>query len=422
MKERRLLVLVEDSRSGAGQRFARAGRNLGLQTVALVRDPAGLTWPTAEGVELIATDTSDLAAVIQACALLRARAEIAGITTASERFYAMAAAAARYFGLPGPDPAAVKACQDKIVQRERLTAARLRTPAYRVASSPAVARRCAQDLGLPVIVKPVTGSGSYGVKLCSRLGDVAEQADFILAGRHGLPALPITLVEAFVAGAHYCTSTIGMEVAGISAVGFSDPPYFALKNFEFPAALTSAQQDEMARVTKAALRALGLGWGPANTELRLTADGPVVIEVNPRIVGTPDPEMYLLAYGVDLFAETLKLFVGGTPDMRPRHRLATAACFVMIEQNGMLEAIEGEGAARAVPGVASVSLSTQAGAPLVRHGDFRDVIGHVIAVSPDPARAREAVRQAMGEIRLTVSQAASSPPRPASPAASRSKA
>ena len=49
-----------------------------------------------------------------------------------------------------------------------------------------------------------------------------------------------------------------------------------------------------------ALRALGLGWGPAHVELRLTQDGPRIVEVNPRLAGGMIPRMVEEALGIDL--------------------------------------------------------------------------------------------------------------------------
>ncbi|MGO4139666.1 hypothetical protein ACEQ6A_35060, partial [Rhizobium brockwellii] len=68
-----------------------------------------------------------------------------------------------------------------------------------------------------------------------------------------------------------------------------------------------------------------LGWGPANIEFRWTKRGPVVIEVNPRLAGTPDPELIQLAYGIDLVDEHIKLFIGEECDLRSRHSRTTSA-------------------------------------------------------------------------------------------------
>ena len=55
-----------------------------------------------------------------------------------------------------------------------------------------------------------------------------------------------------------------------------------------------------------------------------------------------------------------------------------------------------------MPGVVDVELKVEAGTPLVWHGDFRDVIGHVFAVSPNPDRTDAALQRALDLIELSV--------------------
>ena len=64
----------------------------------------------------------------------------------------------------------------------------------------------------------------------------------------------------------------------------------------------------------AAHEALGLGFGPAHTEIRLGPQGPVVIEVNPRLAGGQIPTLVRLATGIDLVGATVDAVIGeGVP-------------------------------------------------------------------------------------------------------------
>ncbi|WP_205944731.1 ATP-grasp domain-containing protein [Pelagibius litoralis] len=361
-----------------------------------------MSYIAADEVDAIQVDTGDIGAIIDACEQLTLTYDIVGSTTVSEVFCPMAAMVCRHFGLPGPDPEAIKRCQDKFVQRQLLTKSGIPTPAYRLARDAVAAIKAAAEVGLPVIVKPVTGRGSSGVKLCRDLNEVAEHTDFLLAGKHGLPPLPNVLVEEFARGSFYTVSTIGSEVAAISAADFSELPYFTMRQFTFPAHLTSDENDRVVAVALQSLQALGLGWGPVNTEIRITSRGPVVIEVNPRIVGAPEPELIRLAHGIDLYAEALKPFLDLQPDLRKTRSHAAAARWLMVEQNGLLQEISGEREARAIPGITDVELKVEAGTPLVWHGSFQDVIGHVFAASPSPGRTDAALRQALDLIKLSV--------------------
>lgn len=399
---RKALILVEDSPSGAGRRFARAAQGFGVTPIVLSRDPGHISYLSADQVTGLQVNTLDLNAVIDACNKLRRAYEIVGATTASESFYATAASVCQHYGLPGPDPVAVENCRDKFLQRKTLTAAGVRTPAYRVATGADDARHAAREIGLPVVVKPATGTSSIGVKLCNTLDDVVHQTEFLLSGKHGLPPRKIVLIEQYAVGPFVTASTLGSEVAAVCGAEFSELPYFAMREFTFPAQLDDRDQERVADIAKRSVRALGLEWGPANTEIRLTATGPVVIEVNPRIVGAPEPELMRLAHGLDLFAETVKLFLGRPPELGRKRSHVAASRWLMVEQDGILEAIRGLDAARKVPGVVDAQVTVPAGTALHWRGDFRDVIGHVFVVSPTLSTTQAALREALDKIELRV--------------------
>ncbi|MER9426802.1 ATP-grasp domain-containing protein [Mesorhizobium sp. M0317] len=402
MTKRAALVLLEDSPSGASRKFARAAVDLELHPVILFQGSDRVSSMIADGIDAVQADTSHISAVIDACEQLCRSFEIVGVTTPLERLYATAASACLHLGLPGPRPDQIEHCRNKFVQRERLTMAGIATPAYHLVKDAAAARRWASEIGLPVVVKPVIGTSSTGVKLCCQLSEVGSHAELLLTGEPEVPPSPAVLVEEFAKGQQYCVNTIGSEIAGISAEEFGDLPHFALRGFTFPAPLASKDCERLGTAAVASLQALGLGWGPANTEVRITARGPLIIEVNPRISGVPDPEMIRLAHGIDLFTETLKLFLGLQPNLAKRHSRAAAASFLMVEKDGVLRRIHGLQEARAVPGVVEVELTAELGTTLVKHGDFRDVLGLVIAASPSLDQARSALQRALSLIQLSV--------------------
>ncbi|RWK73438.1 MAG: hypothetical protein EOR45_33920, partial [Mesorhizobium sp.] len=128
---------------------------------------------------------------------------------------------------------------------------------------------------------------------------------------------------------------------------------------------------------------------------RWTMRGPVVIEVNPRLAGTPDPQLVHLAYGVDLVTEHIKLVIGNEWNLRRRHSHTAAARSLVPDRDGTLEWIDGGSQAAAVPGVAEVKLYVEPKTPIVRKGDDRDWIGHVIAASPSVAQTEAILQRAV---------------------------
>ncbi|TIO12030.1 MAG: ATP-grasp domain-containing protein [Mesorhizobium sp.] len=394
------LILVEGHR-GLGPLYVQAAQRLGLHPVTLSADPAQYVYLAAESIEAIRVDTDDFDALIRECCRLLATYDIAGITGFAgddESVPATVGKLCRHFDLPGPNPASVERCCDKFAQRQVLSEAGVSVPGYRVAANATEVESFAAEIGLPLILKPVLGSGSIGVRLCRDADELAEHITYLLGGEHVWPSSPRILVEEFAQGPHYCIEIMGNEVIGIGALDFCRPPHFICREFTYPAVLTDDEHDSIVDVSLSCLRALGLGWGPTNVELRWTKRGPVVIEVNPRLAGSPCPELVQLAYGIDLVTEHIKLVIGAQWNLRRRHSQTAAARLLVADRDGILDWIDGDSRAAAVPGVAEVKLYIGPKTPIVRQGDFRDCIGHVIASSPCPAKTDSILQRAVDSI------------------------
>ncbi|WP_143540032.1 ATP-grasp domain-containing protein, partial [Rhizobium sophoriradicis] len=217
----------------------------------------------------------------------------------------------------------------------------------------------------------------------------------LLGGKHVWQSSPRILVEEYAEGPHYSADTMGNTVIAIGAADFGQPPYFVVRGCTFPAPLTG---EEFRRITDASLRCLqtfDLGWGPANIEFRWTKRGPVIIEVNPRLPGWVTPRLVQLAYGVDLITAHIQLLIGEEWDLSARHSRTAAARFLVPDRDGILDRIEGTSRAAAVPGVAEARFYIEPQSPIVRKGDFRDSIGHVIAASTSRTRTETALQSAV---------------------------
>ncbi|MER8439959.1 acetyl-CoA carboxylase biotin carboxylase subunit family protein [Mesorhizobium sp. M1312] len=391
---RRALILLEGSRYN-GPLYVQAARHLGLHPIVLSADPAQYDYLGVEGIEAIRVDTADLDALIRECSRLHATYDIAGITSVGDSFYATVGKLCRHFDLPGPNPTSIEQCCDKFKQRQLLEEAGVPIPAYRLATNATDVETAAEEIGLPVILKPAVGAGSKGVRLCRNVDELAEHTAYLLGGKHIWQPPPKILVEEFAQGPHYCSDIMGNEVIGIASAYFGPQPHFVFREFIYPAPLTDDKHERIAHVSLSCLRALGLGWGPTGVEFRWTKRGPVVIEVNPRLHGAPTPQLTQLAYGVDLVTEHVKLVIGDEWDLRRSHSHTAAARFLVPDREGTLDWIGGDRRAAAIPGVAEVKFYVEAKMPIVRKGDLRDWIGYVIAASPSRAQTEAILQRAV---------------------------
>jgi S-sulfo-L-cysteine synthase (3-phospho-L-serine-dependent) len=378
------LVLVESNTTGSGRLFCACARRVGLRPVLFARDPGRYPYVQADGIDTRVVDTAQPDAIRAACALLPGR--IAGVASSSEYFIATAGEIARWLGLPHPDPAAVRACRDKQAQRARLLEAGVPGPAFAAARTPEDAAAAAARIGYPVVVKPVAGSGSIGTRLCTHEGEVRAAASYVLDTDPAALALPpqsAVMVEEYLDGCEYSVETLGTQVIGITRKHLGPAPFFVETGHDFPAPLAAADQAAIGTTAIGALRALGLGWGAAHVELRHTAAGPRIVEVNPRLAGGMIPRMVEEAAGIDMISHVVAWAVGRAELARPTRARAASIRFLVAPAAGHVAGIRGLRQARALPGVVEVGLTGQPGQEVALTHSFRDRLGYVIAAADD---------------------------------------
>lgn len=432
---RPVLAMVESNTTGTGRTFAVAARARGLRPVLLSSRPERYPWVADDDVDVARADTTDPASVADVARAAAAGARLAGIVTSSEYFVAVAARAATRLGLPGADPGAVERCRDKRRQRAALAGSGVAVPVYFPAATPEEAAAAASAIGFPVVVKPADGTGSRGVRLCCDAAEVRNHTAGLLAERHderGRPTIPAVLVEEYVSGPEVSVETFGTEVVGVTAKHLGPQPWFVEVGHDFPGGAAPVRPHphphgalgatgcgegphralgatgcapataEAGRVARAATRALGLGFGPAHTEVRLGAGGPVVIEVNPRLAGGRIPTLVRLATGIDLVGATVDAAVGEAAPLPPPGPGHASIRFLVAQQAGRVQRTGGVAAAADVPGVVDVAIAARPGERVGGTGSFLDRVGHVIAAAPSAEAARSAAEAALSLLELDI--------------------
>ncbi|MER7004752.1 ATP-grasp domain-containing protein [Dactylosporangium sp. NPDC000555] len=406
-------VLVESNTTGSGRLFCAAARRLGLRPVVLARDPARYPYLAEDAVDGRRVDTASIDAVLAAIEALGA--PVAGVTSSSEYFIATAGEAARRLGLPHVDPDAVRGCRDKARQRAVLAAAGVPVPRFAPAATVAAAVAAAGRIGGPVVCKPVAGSGSVGVRLCTSPAEVRRAAAAVLEGDPaalGLPPQPAIVVERYVAGTEYSVEIFDDAVVAVTRKYLGAEPHFVEVGHDVPAALGPGDAERIGAVALRAVRALGLRWSPAHVELRDGPAGVSVIEVNPRLAGGMIPRAVQAATGIDLIAATVARAAGRRADpaaagdaTMPGPAGAAAVRFLVADRPGRLHAVDGVEAARRLPGVVDVGVLRQPGSEVALTHSFQDRLAYVIAGGPEPAVAGRRANAALAALQVSIAPA-----------------
>ncbi|MFE3579018.1 pyridoxal-phosphate dependent enzyme [Streptomyces vinaceus] len=408
----RHLLFVESNTTGTGMLALERARVLGTVPVLLTGDPDRYRGLAETGAEVVRCDTNSDAALRAAVQERFRREEIAGVTTTSDFYVPAAARTARWLGLPGNAPEAVAVCRDKSALRERLRAAGVRQPRYALVREPAGAEAAVARTGLPCVVKPADDSGSTNVLLCADEAEVRAQIERILAigtNVRGMPTARTVLVEEYLDGPEYSVEMFGGDgqtvCVGVTAKSVTPGPHFVEHRHLFPAPLPAATAQLITDTVTAALDAAGIRLGATHTEVKLTADGPALVEINPRPAGGMIPELIRLATGVDLLDAQLRAALGLPPHLKPEDRGHAGIRFLLADTDGILTAVHGAEAAAAVDGVESVLATAAPGTRVHRPRSASDRLGHVIARHAEPEGVHAALDAAHALIRLDVEAA-----------------
>ncbi len=251
---------------------------------------------------------------------------VGGVVTFTDTQLLIASGLATALGLPANPPEVVERLNDKYVQRERLRTAGLPMPSIRlvpVGSYPDRALRALRDLHFPLVVKPRRGDSSRDVTLVSGVTSLRE---VIVA----LCPLTDVVVEEYLddraPGGH---QPFGQYVSVEMIVQDGVPASLAVTG-KFPLArqfretgnflphpLSRADAADVVELAEAAAAALEVHAGALHTEIKLTPDGPRIIEVNGRVGGGAIDSLYARTHGISLTELAVAVALGDRVDLVP---------------------------------------------------------------------------------------------------------
>lgn len=399
---RRILLLIPTS-SYRTEDFVEAALRLGVDLAVASERPS--TFEAEFPDSLLTLDFADPDKAARTVAELARRQPFDAVVPVDDLTTVVGAAVAEKLGLPANSVAAVATARNKHRMREALARAGIPTPAFTLltlADDPAVAAR---RVPYPCVLKPTILAASRGVIRAD------DEAAFVAAFRRieailrspevaalGDGASEI-LVEGFVPGAEVALE--GLLVDGrlhvLALFDKPDPldgPFFEETIYVTPSRLPAATRAAIAACTARAARALGLRDGPIHAELRVNAGGPWPIELAARSIGGLCSRT--LRFGTGMTLEELILRHALRLDIASleRERRPAGVMMIPIPRRGVLEAVRGEDAARAVAGVEEVTITAHVGQELVPLPEGSRYLGFIFARAETPEAVEAALREA----------------------------
>ena len=155
----------------------------------------------------------------------------------------------------------------------------------------------------PIVVKPAASAGSDGLAICDTPDDV-RRAFHTLLGESNLLGLvnEVVLLQEYLGGPHYILDTVSVDgrhvVSDVLIVRFDEVQGKPIQRHKILRRELDANDRDIVEYGLRCLDALGVTNGAAHTEIRLTERGPLLIEVNSRLMGPVLPcDAYVSALG-----------------------------------------------------------------------------------------------------------------------------
>lgn len=264
-----------------------------------------------------------------------------------------------HFGLPGTGYAVAHAFSSKYAMKREMEGAGLPVAGYRLAYGLDQVREAADELGWPVVTKPMIGGGSLDV--CVFVDADAFDRFRASASAEPIAALRVPLVvESFVrmTGEYHCDAVVYDGRVVFAAVSRYLVPVLeragVFGSYVLPEGDPVGQQ--LLEMHERAVRALGLTAGVTHMEFFETADGIIAGEIACRPAGGGVPEAIRLHTGVDVWRACLETALGQSPklDVVPADGII-AHCYLPVGP-GRIVGMTTREELMALPGVVSVDM------------------------------------------------------------------
>lgn len=397
--------------------FGVAAERLGAKLILATDRCHRLDDPWRDGA--VPTPFQDEDAAVRAIAGAAAAAPFDAVLAVGDRPALIGALAARMLGLPAHPPAAVRVAGHKLKTRMRLRAAGLRTPWFRSIPVDRDNGVLLERVAYPCVVKPLGLAASRGVIRADtpvELVAAAERLRRLLASPEIRllrdPANDSMAIEEYIPGREVAVEGVvtNGELEIFAIFDKPDPlegPFFEETIYVTPDRLQAEERSDVIEQVSGAVEALGLTHGPIHAECRLGPRGAVVIEVAARPIGGLCSRVLRFSganRGGYSLEEVLLQHALGRPVARHYAvtREASAVMMIPVPGAGVCQGVAGLDAARSVPLVEDIVITTKPGQRLVPWPEGASYPGFIFARGRNPEDVVAAVRAAHDRLTFRV--------------------
>ena len=369
------IVFLESNTTGTGELLILKALAKGFQPIFITNDPEKYTFLPIKNIELLVLDTRNKQVIFDS---LSKEKNIIGIYSSSESYIETASWLAEKMGLPGSNVDSVKICRNKYSLYQALVGSEVNVPkTYSVCDLNGL-ENIFNEIVCPVIIKPNSGTGSIGVKLCKTRQECFEHIKLLLENAH-----PNVLIQEYIDAPEFsvevCSFGGDHHIIGITKKYIGKLPYFLETGHDFPAVLSVDDEKHIKQSVAKLLSKLSFDFGFSHVELKIRNGKVIIIEVNPRLAGGMIPILIEKSTGADLLDCLLELYANRQFTLSMNFQKYVSIRHLIPSGSGKIVRMDFNDSIS----VDEVKMFKKEGDIFVRQNDFRDRVAYIIASDVD---------------------------------------
>jgi hypothetical protein len=216
------------------------------------------------------------------------------------------------------------------------------------------------------------------------------------------------LVEEFLSGDEIAVEGLITEgrLRVLAIFDKPDPlngPFFEETIYVTPSRLPRADQNAVEETLSTAAPAIGLWHGPLHAELRLSPNGPVMLECAARPIGGLCARALRFEEGMSLEELLLRHAAGEEVKDVQREGCASGVMMIPIPEAGIFVDVDGVEEAKRVESIEAIEITAKPQQKLVPLPEGASYLGFIFARGENPAHVETALRQAHTRLHFVLS-------------------
>jgi biotin carboxylase len=398
------VLLIAPSGSYRISPYLKAAQSLGVEILVVSNSEHSLVPEVSAGITVDFSDRPQARELILGAVKNR---EILCVLATDDSCVHLCSEIAQQLNLPQNSPESSKLTQRKDLARLALQKAGCNTPSFQIISLSNLAALTI-DIEYPVVVKPLSLSGSRGViradnhqqlvTACIRIDAILEDARQTGFSRENL------LVESYLDGAEFAVEGFLIDGEFHLLTIFDKPeplvgPFFEETYYLTPSQLDENKQQALLSEISNCCKAYGLTHGPVHAEARITGSSVVLLELAARTIGGQCGQLIEFSLQIKLEELVIMGMCGSLPELS-NHAEAAGVLMIPVNNSGILKRIEGLTEAQQLPHIKDIEIHTPVGYELIPLPEGSSYLGFIFAQAPDYPQTYRALKNAYHKLRF----------------------